>query len=130
MRAFVDTQSTSRKTASFYLRESDESHHVIMAQKRRLLINTVKAVNFNVEKWLQEIFKKYHAKEDETLSMIRNLCKLPGRIYQGDGVVKVELQKLDNGPMSISLDKVLKNLKENSWLKLPDGRNLEVVQMH
>lgn len=101
-----------------------------MAQKRRLLINTVKAVNYNVEKWLQDILKKYHAKEDETLSMIRNLCRQPGRIYQGDKTVKVELQKIDNGLMSKSLDEVLENLKENGWLKLPDGRNLEIIQMH
>jgi hypothetical protein len=103
---------------------------IVDYRKKGILINTVKAVNYNAEKWLQEIFKKYHTKEDETLSMIRNLCRQPGRIYQGEVALKVELQALDNGPMSESLDKVLKNLKENGWLKLPDGRNLEIVQMH
>jgi len=126
----IDILERKRQTIPTKEKRSLKEDHVIMAQKRRLLINTVKAVNYNAEKWLQEIFKKYHTKEDETLSMIRNLCRQPGRIYQGEVALKVELQALDNGPMSESLDKVLKNLKENGWLKLPDGRNLEIVQMH
>src|SRR5271166_338918 len=64
----VDIDILERKRQSIPTKEkrSLKEDHVIMAQKRRLLINTVKAVNYNTEKWLQEIFKKYHAKEDET----------------------------------------------------------------
>ena len=101
-----------------------------MAQKRRLLINTVKCMNYNVEKWLQEIFNKHHSKQDETLSVIRNLCKQPGRVTDTPQGLRVELVKLDSVVMSTTVDKVLENLKENNWLKLPDGRNLEIVQMH
>ena len=103
---------------------------MIIAQKRRLFINLVKAMNYNVEKWLQEIFENHHDKKDETLSLIRSLYRQPGRVLQTTDAVRGELRPLDNGPSRDSLDKVLKNLRDNNWLKLPDGRNLEICQMH
>src|ERR1035438_2707327 len=87
--------------------------HVIIAQKRRLFINMIKALNYNVEKWLQEIFENYHDKRDETLSLIRNLCRQPGRITENHEGVRVELVALDNKAMRESLDKVLENLRKN-----------------
>jgi hypothetical protein len=128
-RVDIDILERKRQLIPVKEKRSLREDHVIMAQKRRLLMNTVKCMNYNVEKWLQEIFKKYHTKEDETLSLIRNLFKQPGRVMQSPGVVRVELVPLDSGVMRESLDKVLKNLKENNWLKLPDGRNLEICQM-
>ena len=87
-------------------------------------------MNYNVDKWLQEIFQSYHDKKDETLSLIRNLCRQPGRVIQTPNTVRVELAPLDHGSMRESLDKVLKKLKKNDWLKMPDGRNLEILQTH
>jgi hypothetical protein len=128
-RVDIDILERKRQLIPVKEKRSLREDHVIMAQKRRLLMNTVKCMNYNVEKWLQDIFKKYHSKEDETLSLIRNLFKQPGRVIQAPTVVRVELVPLDGGAMRESLDKVLKNLKENNWLKLPDGRNLEICQM-
>ena len=45
---------------------------VITKQKRRLFINLVKAMNYNCEKWLQDLFSQYHPKADETLTWIRD----------------------------------------------------------
>ena len=87
-------------------------------------------MNYNVEKQLQEIFGTYHQKKDETLSLIRNLCRQPGQVIQTLGVVRVELVPLDHGPMRESLDKVLEKLSKNNWLKLLDGTNLEIIQTH
>lgn len=124
----IDCLERARKATPTKEKKSLKFDHVIMEQKRRLLINLIKAMNYNAEKWLQEFFKKFHDKEDETLSMIRNLFTQPGRIIQGPQSVRVELKALDSGPMRHTLDEVLKLLKENNWLKLADGRNLEICQ--
>jgi hypothetical protein len=126
----IDCLERKRKTIPTKERRNLKDDHVIIAQKRRLLINMVKAMNYNVEKWLQEIFEIYHPKKDEVLSLIRNLCRQPGRVIQTATTVRVELTRLDNGPMRASLDKVLEKLKKNNWLNLPDGRNLEIIQTH
>jgi hypothetical protein len=103
-----------------------KDEHVIIAQKRRLLINMVKALNYNAEKWLQDILKKYHKKEDETLSTLRQFFRLPGRIQFGEKQVTVELKRPDSGISAYSLSKLIENLKENNWLRLPDGRDLDI----
>ena len=105
-----------------------QDEHVIIAQKRRLLINAIKAMNYNSEKWLQILFKQYHAKTDETLSLIRSLWRQPGRIRLCSRRVEVELDRLDMGSMRASLDQVLIKLKENNQLRLPDGRTLYIRQ--
>lgn len=104
-----------------------KDEHVIISQKRRLLINMVKAMNYNAEKWLQDILKKYHKKEDETLSTLRSFFRLPGRIQEGDNAVRVALKRPDSAVVAHSLSKLLKNLKENNWLRMPDGRDLEIT---
>ena len=128
----VDIDYLERKKRVLPIKEKKNlrDNHVIMAQKRRLLINLVKTINYNVEKKLQEIFESYYAKKDETLSLIRSLCRQPGRVVQTDTAVRVELVALNHGPMREGLDKVLEKLKKNNWLKMPDGRNLEIIQMH
>ena len=83
-----------------------KDEHVIIAQKRRLLINGIKAMNYNAEKWLQIMFKQEHKKIDETLSVIRNLWRHPGRIRNSGRKVEVELEALDMASMRSSLDKV------------------------
>ena len=83
-----------------------KDEHVIIAQKRRLLINGIKAMNYNAEKWLQIMFKEEHKKTDETLSVIRNLWRHPGRIRNSGRKVEVELEALDMPSMRSSLDKV------------------------
>lgn len=126
----IDILERKRQTIPTKEKRSLREDHVIMAQKRRFLINTVKCMNYNVEKWLQEIFKKHHAKAGETLSLIRSLYRQPGQVIQTSSGIRVELTRLDSEVNALTLDKVLKNLKENDWLKLPDGRNLEICQMH
>jgi len=102
--------------------------HVIIAQKRRLLINAVKALNYNVEKWLQRILKEFHFKGDETLSIIRNLFQQPGQVQNLSDRVRVKLNPLDVGSMEQTLNKVLEKLQQNNLLRLPDGRILEICQ--
>ena len=103
--------------------------NVIMAQKRRLFINAIKAMNYNAEKWLQLLFKKHHAKLDETLSLIRSLWRQPGRIREDGRVVEVELEPLDIGAMRATLQQVLEELNQTKGLRLPDGRMLRVKMM-
>ncbi len=104
----------------------DES--VISSQKRRMFINVVKTMNYNCEKWLQGLFCQYHPKADETLGLIRHVLKQPGRIRQRGQVLEVELERFDSEVQAKSLDKVLENLRENNYLKLPDGRGLAIWQ--
>ena len=101
---------------------------VITVQKRRMFINLVKCMNYNSEKWLQELFCIYHPKKDETLSLIRRVLTQPGRIRQRGQILEVELERLDSEVQANSLDKVLGNLKENNELTLPDGRQLAIWQ--
>jgi len=101
---------------------------VISKQKRRLFINVVKAMNYNCEKWLQDLFCQYHPKQDETLSLIRQVLKTPGRVRHGRDVVEVELERLDNKVQAESLDKVLGKLEEDGYMRLPDGRKLAISQ--
>ena len=124
----IDYLERKRKTIPTKEKRNLKDDHVIIAAKRRLLINMVKAMNYNVEKWLQEIFEIYHDKKDETLSLIQSLCRQPGRVIQTESAIRVELIPLNHGPMRESLDKVLENLRKNNWLKLPDGRSLEIIQ--
>lgn len=106
----------------------DES--VIGSQKRRMFINLIKTMNYNCEKWLQQLFCQYHPKADETLSLIRHVLTQPGRLRQRGETLEVELERLDSEVQASSLDRVLENLKENNYLKLPDGRKLAIWQAH
>ena len=100
--------------------------HVIISQKRRLFINAIKAMNYNAEKWLQILFKEHHEKADETLSLIRNLWRQPGKIKSEGRVIEVMLEPLSQRPMQASLTKVLEKLKETNCLRFPDGRMLRI----
>lgn len=104
--------------------------HVIIAQKRRLFMNALKALNYNSEKWLQKIFNRFHAKQDEVLSLIRSVIRHPGEIRFGATSVEVRLKELPSGVMGRSLDKVLEILQDNSDLKFADGRRLVITQAH
>jgi len=124
----VDIDALERKKAEMPTKTeinlSDE--HVIIAQKRRLFINAIKAMNYNAEKWLQIFFKEHYEKVDETLSLIRSLWRQPGRIRTEGRVVDVVLEPLDIKPMQVSLKKVLEKLKDTNCLRLPDGRILRI----
>ncbi len=104
-----------------------KDEHVIISQKRRLLINAIKAMNYNAEKWLQSFFKQVHYKADETLSLIRNLWQQPGEIRSHSQMIEVKLRPLDSRSMQESLMKVLMKLQENNQLRLPDGRGIRFV---
>jgi len=123
----LDRENTPSKVKT---NMKDES--VISCQKRRMFINLVKTMNYNCEKWLQQLFIQYHPKADETLSLIRQVLKQPGRIRQRGEIFEVELARLDSEVHSEvqakSLDKVLEKLKKNNYLKLPDGRELAIWQ--
>lgn len=101
---------------------------VISRRKRRLFINLIKCMNYNCEKWLQDLFCQIHPKKDETLSLIRQVLKTPGRIRQQGDVVEVELNRLDSNVQATSLDNVLDRLSQYNYLKLPDGRGLNIKQ--
>lgn len=101
---------------------------VISRRKRRLFINLIKCMNYNCEKWLQDLFCQTHPKPDETLSLIRQVLKTPGRIrHQGD-IVEIELDRLDSEVQATSLENVLAKLSRYDYLKLPDGRRLDIKQ--
>ena len=101
---------------------------VITQQKRRLFINLIKAMNYNCEKALQDLFSQYHPKKDETLSVIRHVLKTPGWIRLGRNLVEVKLERLDSKTQAESLDRVLETLSEGGHFKLPDGRELAIIQ--
>ncbi|MCI0614645.1 transposase [bacterium] len=103
--------------------------YVIMAQKRRLFINAIKAMNYNSEKWLQPVFAKFHAKTDETLSLIRSLWRHPGRIREDGQMVEVELDPIDIKAMHDTVAKTLEDLSKNNHLRLPDGKLLRIKLM-
>jgi len=85
-------------------------------------------MNYNCEKWLQLIFCQYHPKADETLSLIRHVLTQPGRIRQRGQTLEVELERLNRKVQAKTLDAVLKKLKEDNCLQLPDGRKLRIWQ--
>jgi hypothetical protein len=101
--------------------------HVIIAQKRRLLINAVKAMNYNAEKWFQMQFKTVHAKADETLSLVRSLWQQPGQVRRHSHQLELKLKALDLQVMQRSLASVLRKLQESNQLRLPDGRRIKIV---
>lgn len=86
-------------------------------------------MNYNSEKWLQLIFKKYHSKADETLSLIRSLWCHPGRVREDGRLVEVELEPPDLTPMRETLRKVLEELRQNNSLRMSDGRLLRIKMM-
>ena len=85
-------------------------------------------MNYNCETWLQDLFCRYHAKQDETLSLLRGVLTPPGRIRQRDTVLEVELERLDREVQAASLDKVLEKLRRYNYLRMPDGRKLDIWQ--
>jgi hypothetical protein len=125
----VDLDSLKRKRESIptKIEINLKDDHVVIAQKRRLLINAVKAMNYNAEKWFQSQFKKVHRKTDETLSLVRSLWQQPGQIRRHSHLLEIKLRPLDSGSMQESLERILEKLKENNQLRLPDGRIIKLT---
>ena len=126
MQVDIDTLNRRRHGIAPKVEVNLKDNYVIMAQKRRLFINSIKAMNYNSEKWLQLIFKKYHAKTDETLSLIRNLWRHPGRVREDKQLVEVELDPINMRSMHQTLIKVLEDLNQNQCLRMSDGRLLRI----
>jgi len=124
----IEKLKLNRKDIPPKVKSNLKDECVITRQKRRLFTNLVKCMNYNSEKWLQNLFCQYHPKRDETLSLIRRVLTQPGRIRQRGQIFEVELERLDSDVQANSLDKVLENLKENNDLNLPDGRKLAIWQ--
>lgn len=130
--AQVDLDFLQRKREATPTKEKInlKDNHVIIAQKRRLFMNALKALNYNSEKWLQKIFNRFYNKPDEVLSLIRSVIRHPGEIRFGATQVEVRLKALPSGAMGRSLDKVLEFLQNNNDLKFVDGRKLVISQAH
>ncbi len=60
--------------------------------------------------------------------LIRHVLKALGRVRKGNGLIEVELDRLDNKIQVGSLDKVLEDLNKYNYLRFPDGRKLEISQ--
>lgn len=130
--AQVDLDMLQRKRGMTPTKEiiNLKDDHVIISQKRRLFMNSLKALNYNSEKWLQKIFNRFHSKQDEVLSLIRSVIRHPGEIRFGVTQVEVRLKALPSGAMGRSLDKVLEILQDNGDLRFADGRRLVITQAH
>lgn len=122
----IDILNRKRESVVPKVEVNLKDNYVIMEQKRRLFINSIKAMNYNSEKWLQIIFKKYHTKADETLSLIRSLWRHPGRVREDGRVVEVELETINLTSMRETLQKVLEELNQNNHLRMSDGRLLRI----
>ena len=123
----LDSLKRQRESIPTKIEINLKDEHVVIAQKRRLLINAVKAMNYNAEKWFQSQFKKVHRKTDETLSLVRSLWQQPGQIRRHPHMLEVKLHPLDSGAMPESLEQIVENLKENNQLRLPDGRIVKLT---
>jgi hypothetical protein len=124
----LDILSRRRETIPPKQKMNLKAEHVIISQKRRLFVNTLKALNYNCEKWLQKIFNRFHAKQDEVLSLIRSVIRQPGEVRFSEDLVEVRLKPLASGTMATSLNKVLKSLQDNNDLRFVDGRKLAIAQ--
>ncbi len=125
----LDTLTMQREKIAPRVQINLQDNHVIMAQKRRLFINAIKAMNYNVEKWLQIKFENYHSKTDEVLSLIRSLWRQPGKVREDRRLVEVELELLDGKALRESLRKFLEELSQNKGLRMADGRLLRIKMM-
>lgn len=126
----IDLLMRKREKVASQIEVNLADEHVIMAQKRRLFISAIKAMNYNVEKWLQIRFKKrYHSKVDEILSLIRSLWKQPGRIREDGRLVEVELEAPDGKSIQASVGDFLKDLSQINGLRMADGRLLRIKMM-
>jgi len=125
----IDMLMAQREKIASQVQVNLQDAHVIMAQKRRLFINAIKAMNYNVEKWLQIKFENYHTKTDEVLSLIRSLWQQPGRIREDVRLVEVELEPPDGKAMRESVHLFLEELSQNRGLRMADGRLLRIKMM-
>ena len=125
----IDSLKMQREKITPQIQINLQDEHVIMAQKRRLFINAIKAMNYNVEKWLQIKFENYHPKTGEVLSLIRSLWRQPGRVREDGRLVEVELERLDDRAMRESVHQFLEELNKNNGLRMADGRLLRIKMM-
>lgn len=93
-----------------------------------MLINLVKAMNYNWEKWLQQSFVQVHPKTDETLSLIRRVITQPGRIRTRGNTLEVEVERLDNATHAASLEQVIDKFNQYGYFRLPNGSELKFRQ--
>jgi hypothetical protein len=125
----IDMLTAQRERIAPQIQVNLQDENVIMAQKRRLFINAIKAMNYNVEKWLQIKFENYHSKTDEVLSLIRSLWRQPGRVREDRRLVEVELEPPDGGAIRESVRQFLEELSQNKGLRMADGRLLRIKMM-
>lgn len=126
----IELLSLKRATIKSKIETNLNETNVIMAQKRRLFLNALKVLNYNSEKWLQKIFQKHYSKEDEILSLIRNLFKQPCKIRENERLMEVVLDPMSSAAMSKAVETILKKLSKTNDLRLPDGKILRIKMTH
>jgi Transposase DDE domain len=102
--------------------------YYISDQKRRLLINLIKSLNYNCEKSLQELLQVFHKKTDETLAIIIQLIQQPGKIKINKGRIEIEINRLPIGSHARSCDQLIHELSRQHLLVTPFGTEIEMRQ--
>ncbi len=102
--------------------------HCVSDQKRRLLINMIKVLNYNCEKSLQELLQALHPKSDETLAIIIQLIQQPGKIRVIDGAFEVEVNRMPTEQHAKSCDQLITELSKQHLLITPFGTEILVGQ--
>jgi len=102
--------------------------HYVSDQKRRLLINMVKSINYNCEKSLQELLQTFHPKSDETLAILIQLLQQPGKIRVNDGKLEVEVNRLPTEHHAKSCDQLIGELSKQNLIVTPFGTEVIMRQ--
>ena len=102
--------------------------HYVSDQKRRLLINMVKSLNYNCEKSLQELLQAFHPKSDETLAIIIQLIQQPGKIRVSSGTFEVEVDRLPTEQHAKNCDQLITELSKQNLLTTPFGTEIVMRQ--
>ena len=102
--------------------------YYVSDQKRRLLINMVKSLNYNCEKSLQELLQAFHPKSDETLAIIIQLIQQPGKVRVNDGKLEVEVSRMPTELHALSCDQLITELSKQHLLVTPFGTEIVMRQ--
>lgn len=103
--------------------------YYVSDQKRRLLINMTKSLNYNCEKSLQELLQAFHKKTDETLAIIIQLIQQPGKVrVNDDGKLEVEVDRLPTELHAKSCDQLIAELSKQDLLFTSFGTEIVMRQ--
>jgi len=120
------TRIRSATTPAIQINLADD--HFVSDQKRRLLINMTKVLNYNCEKSLQELLQAFHPKVDETLAIIIQLIQQPGKMRENSGKLEVEVNRLPTELHARSCDQLISELSKQHLLVTPFGTEILMHQ--